>query len=48
MNANAYGTDESFNVGTINMTVNADETFDVDQFIDTVKARVSLTKNNKY
>lgn len=38
-------TDESFNIGTINMTVNADDTFDADAFVESVKARASLTRN---
>ena len=40
-------TDESFNVNTINMTVEADSSFDPQAFVNAIKTRISLTKNNK-
>lgn len=38
--------DESFNVSNLVMNVTADSSFDVDKFVETIKTRVSLTKNN--
>ena len=40
-------TDESFNVGTINMTVNADDSFDVDAFVDQIKTKAALSRRSK-
>ena len=37
--------DESFNVSTINMNVTADDTFDAEAFVESIKDRVNLTKN---
>lgn len=37
--------DESFNISTINMNVSADESFDADAFVDSIKTRANLTKN---
>lgn len=39
-------TDESFNIGNLEMNVNADASFDVDRFVDTIRARVALTRNS--
>lgn len=38
--------DESTNINTINMNVNADSTFDANKFINSVKSRVALTRNS--
>lgn len=38
-------TDESFNISTLNMNVTADESFDADAFVDSIKIRANLTKN---
>ena len=46
-NANASVTDESFNITNFTMNVDADDSFDVDEFVRSVKERVSLTKNKK-
>ena len=37
--------DESFNVGTVNMTVNADNTFDVDKWVNELKVKTALSRN---
>lgn len=38
--------DESTNINTINMNVNADSTFDANKFINSVRSRVALTRNS--
>ena len=38
-------TDESFNISTLNMNVTADDSFDADAFVDSIKTRANLTKN---
>lgn len=38
--------DESFNISNLTMNVDADSTFDVDKFINSIKSRVALTKNS--
>ena len=40
-------TDDSFNVGVINMTVQADSTFDPDAWVKAIKNRAALSKNFK-
>ena len=40
-------TDESFNISNLTMNVTADEGFDVDVFVDSIKQRVALTRNLK-
>jgi len=42
-----FGNDESFNINTINMTVNADNSFDAQKFIESVRQRAALTKHNR-
>ena len=37
--------DESFNISTLNMNVSADDSFDADAFVDSIKTRANLTKN---
>ena len=39
--------DESFNINTINMTVEADGSFDAQEFVDSIKRQVALTRNLK-
>jgi hypothetical protein len=41
-----FATDESFNISNLVMNIDADPQFDVDKFINAIKTRVSLTKNN--
>lgn len=36
-------TDQSFNINNLSMSVNADDSFDVDAFIEAIKSRVALT-----
>lgn len=45
----AFGTstDESFNISNLEMNVNADASFDVDKFVNSIKSRVALTRNTK-
>ena len=38
--------DESTNINTINMSVNADSTFDANKFLNSVKSRIALTRNS--
>lgn len=38
--------DESFNISNLTMNVDADGSFDVDKFINSIKSRVALTKNS--
>ena len=38
--------DESFNISNLTMNVDADSSFDVDKFINSIKSRVALTKNS--
>lgn len=40
-------TDESININTINMQVDADSSFDVNAFVESVKRKASLTRNLK-
>lgn len=40
-------TDESFNINNLEMNVNADASFDVDKFMNSIKSRISLTRNLK-
>ena len=37
--------DESFKISTINMNVTADDSFDADAFVDSIKVKANLTKN---
>lgn len=37
--------DESFNINSLTMNVTADESFDADAFVDSIKTRANLTKN---
>lgn len=39
--------DDSFNIDSLTMNVNADSTFDADAFVDSIKSRVALTRNLK-
>lgn len=45
--AGVSNTDDSFNVGVVNMTVNADSTFDPDAWVNAIKTQVQLSKNNR-
>lgn len=38
--------DESTNIDTINMSVNADSSFDANKFLNSVKSRIALTRNS--
>lgn len=38
--------DESTNINTINMSVNADSSFDANKFLNSVKSRIALTRNS--
>lgn len=38
--------DESLNVGTLNISMNADGSFDVDSFVSALRSRVALTRNS--
>ena len=50
LGSNSFGntTDESFNIDNLTMNVSADDSFDADAFVDSIKARVALTKNIKH
>lgn len=39
--------DDSFNIDNLTMHVNADNTFDADAFVDSIKSRIALTRNLK-
>ena len=41
------GNDESFNINTINMNVTADDSFDADAFVRSIKTQAALSKNNR-
>ena len=38
---------ESLNIGTVNMTVSADESFDAEAFVRSLKQQAALSKNNR-
>ena len=38
---------DSLNINTVNMTVNADDSFNVDKFVSEMKTAVTLNKNNR-
>ena len=39
---------DSLNINTVNMTVNADDSFNVDKFVNEMKTAVTLNKNNRH
>lgn len=43
--SNNAGADNSTTVGSITVSINADGSFNVDKFVDELKTRVALTKN---
>lgn len=42
-----FSTDESFNIQTLNMNVTADDSFDADAFVKSIKTQAALSKNNR-
>lgn len=47
LQANSMVNDESFNINTLTMNVEADDSFNVDAFVRSIQERVALTKNKR-